>query len=93
MSPTAFINSRFVSWRSPTRKASAEAAAKKEVEVTERVAANKKRIAEETEAARAEEKKKAEVIAQKLLMGEAHRKEKAKVLVRGRQWLLFRLLM
>ena len=59
------------------------AAEKKEVEVTERVAANKMRIAEETEEARAEERKKAEVIAQKLLMGEAHRKEKAKLLVRG----------
>lgn len=63
------------------------AAEKKEVEVAERVAGNKKRIAEETEAARAEERKKAEVIAQKLLAGEAHRKEKAKLLVRARQWL------
>lgn len=65
------------------------AAGKKEIEVTQRVAANKRRIAEETEEARAEEKKKAEVIAQKLLMGEEHREEQVKLLVRVKLLLRF----
>ena len=56
------------------------AAAQKEVKVSVRVAENKQKIAVETEKQRAIDRKKGEVIAKKLLMGEKHRKAKALVL-------------